>query len=148
MKAILGTVGMIVLAAVLVVAAAGGATYFAVRSAIAKPAAPVPQKTAKVQLKPLTEQEFLTNLSDPSGRRVIHIKVEVMVDDDKTVTALNAKSAAIRDQILRILHGTTVQDLANEDGLDNLKQQIVNRLNATVAEGKIKDLYFTDYAVQ
>ncbi|MHB9145599.1 MAG: flagellar basal body-associated FliL family protein [Symbiobacteriia bacterium] len=148
MKAVISKVGLIILAAVLIVGAASGATYFAVRTALGKPAEAAAKPAAKVQLKALQAQEFLTNLADPSGRAVIHIKVEMMVEDDKIVTKLNADTAAIRDQVLRILRSKSVSDLSGEAGFDNLENEIKNRLNVAVADGKIRELYLTDFAVQ
>lgn len=148
MKAMLGKVGMIAMVALVVVIAAGGATYFAVRTAMDKPAEATPAKTAKTDFKPLEAGEFLTNLADPGGRRVIHVKIELMVSDDKAVTKLKDEASAIRDQILRVLRNKTVADLAGEDGMDNLANEIVNRLNVTVADGQVRELYFTDIAIQ
>lgn len=147
MKALIGKVGLIILAAVVVVAAAGGAAYFAVRSAMVKPAE-TPAKVEKQALKPVEVGEFLTNLADPGGRRVVHVKIEIRVANDKMATKLQEDGSAIRDQVLRILRSKTVTDLAGEDGMDNLAHEIMNRLNVTVAEGQIRELYFTDIAIQ
>ncbi len=147
MKALIGKVGLIILAAVVIVAAAGGAAYFAVRSAMGKPAE-APAKVEKQTMKPVEIGEFLTNLADPGGRRVIHVKIEIRVADDKTATKLKEDQSAIRDQVLRILRSKTVTDLAGEDGMDNLANEIMNRLNVTVAGGQIRELYFTDIAIQ
>lgn len=147
MKALIGRVGLIVLAAVVVVAAAGGAAYIAVRTAMGKPAEP-PAQVDKKSLKPVDIGEFLTNLADPGGRRVIHLKIEIRVDDDKVAAQLKEEESAIRDQVLRVLRGKTVADLAGEDGMDQLADEIMNRLNVTVADGRIRELFFTDIAIQ
>ena len=138
---------LILVAGIVLVAGAGGAAYFAVMKALGQP--PSAAKSAKKEsYKPFDAGEYITNLADPGGRKIIRIKIELEVADAKAVEELGKSSSSVRDQVLRILRSKTVGDLAGEEGMEDLKKEIINRLNIKIANGKVVDLNFPEFAVQ
>ncbi|MCL5045845.1 MAG: flagellar basal body-associated FliL family protein [Actinobacteria bacterium] len=138
---------LILVVVIVLVAGAGGAAYFAVMKAIGQPPSAT-KNTKKESSKPFDAGEYITNLADPGGRKIIRIKIELEMAGAKDVEEMGKNGSAVRDQILRILRSKTVGDLAGEEGMEDLKREIINRLNVKVANGKVIDLHFPEFAVQ
>jgi flagellar FliL protein len=96
-----------------------------------------------------TMDKFTVNL-DGEPRRVIRLEVNLeMLNKDGFEEVINTDNRAkARDKIVQILNGKTFADLESIQGKLFLKDQIATEINAFLREGVVKDIYFTEFAVQ
>ncbi|WP_027177051.1 flagellar basal body-associated FliL family protein [Desulfovibrio aminophilus] len=150
-----GLIKWIILAVLLL--ALGGGGFFAYKKFLAKPPADPAQaeqtqaegqgKDGK-EAKPAEGQVvslpvFLVNLADPLGRRYLKLAMDV---EAKAEIAKN--EAKIKDALLLLLSSKTYQELSTLDAKIQLKQDIVQRLNLILGNGKVVQVYFTDMVIQ
>ena len=84
--------------------------------------------------------QFIVNLLSESGSRYLKTKVDLELSAD-TLTL-------IRDIVVSTLSSKTYEEVSTQKGKNRLKDEIVDRLNEVLADGHIKNIYFTDFVVQ
>jgi flagellar FliL protein len=96
-----------------------------------------------------TMDKFTVNL-EGEPRRVIRLEVNLeMLNKDGFEEIINTDNRAkARDRIVQVLNSKTFADLETIQGKLFLKDQIATELNALLHEGVVKDIYFTEFAVQ
>lgn len=91
--------------------------------------------------------EFVTNLAG-DGKRFIKIQIDVETESEEAGKELMAKSSQMRDQVLLVLRSKTAGDLSGPDGMKRLGQDILDKANQILTQGKALAIYFTDFAIQ
>ncbi len=91
---------------------------------------------------------FLVNLADPLGRRYLKLSMDVEVVDDAAKADVAKNEAKIKDALLLLLSSKTYQELSTLDAKIQLKQDIVQRLNLILGNGKVIQVYFTEMVIQ
>lgn len=96
-----------------------------------------------------TMDKFTVNL-DGEPRRVIRLEVNLeMLNKDGFEEIINTDNRAkSRDKIVQILNSKTFAELETIQGKLFLKDQIATELNAILKEGVVKNIFFTEFAVQ
>lgn len=91
---------------------------------------------------------FTVNLLSESGRRYLKVEMNLELDGEELSPELDTKKAIFRDIIIRILSSKSLEEISTIKGKEKLKEQIVNELNMRLKDGKVKNIYFTDFVVQ
>lgn len=91
---------------------------------------------------------FTVNLLSESGRRYLKVEMNLELEGEELALELETKKPVLRDVIIRILSGKSLEEISTIKGKETLKEEIVNDLNQRVKDGKIKNVYFTDFVVQ
>ena len=91
---------------------------------------------------------FLVNLADPLGRRYLKLSMDVEVVDEAAKADVAKNEAKIKDALLLLLSSKTYQELSTLDAKIQLKQDIVQRLNLILGNGKVIQVYFTEMVIQ
>ncbi|WP_169975043.1 MULTISPECIES: flagellar basal body-associated protein FliL [unclassified Campylobacter] len=92
--------------------------------------------------------QFIVNLLSESGSRFLKTKVDLELNNEALTPEIDKKKSLIRDIIIRTLSSKTFEEVSTIKGKDRLKDEIVDRLNEVLADGHIKNIYFTDFVVQ
>jgi flagellar basal body-associated protein FliL len=92
--------------------------------------------------------EFVTNLSGQDNRRFVRIQIDVETESEEAGKELIARTSQMRDQVLLVLRAKTVTDLSGPDGMRQLSQDIMDRLNQILSSGKALAIYFVEFAIQ
>lgn len=129
-------------------AAVFGATMFFIYKIM-----PVKEKYTKVMagtevkyLMPLGD-EILVNLADPVKQRYVKINFTLVLDTEKTQTEVEKRKAQVRDIVISICRTKTSEELREKEGNNNLRNEILTAINAILPEGKVIDIFFTDFIV-
>jgi flagellar FliL protein len=93
-------------------------------------------------------ESFIVNLNDLGGRRMLKLTMSVDADNKDLADEINAKMPQFRDTILLLLSSIQSDDVSSLDGKQRLKNQMLNRMNPNLTQGKIRDLYFLEMVVQ
>jgi len=99
--------------------------------------------------KMVTLEKFTVNLSTPGSVSpkfaVVSISVEVPTDD--TESEVTSKMPQVRNTIIDLFNSKRPGDLATAEGRDYLKDEIKNSLNSFLVTGKVKGVFFTNFAL-
>ena len=91
---------------------------------------------------------FTVNLKSDSGRRYLKVTLSLEIEGEELSLELDAKTAVLRDRIIRILTSKTLEEISSKKGKAKVTQQIVDTLNSMIVDGSIKDIYFTEFVIQ
>jgi len=91
---------------------------------------------------------FTVNLKSDAGRRYLKVTLSLELEGEELSLELDAKSAVLRDRIIRILTSKTLEEISSKKGKQKVSEQIVNTLNAMISDGEIKGIYFTEFVIQ
>lgn len=100
-----------------------------------------------VSAKTFGLDEFLVNLADEDGKRYLKVKVFLGYDNKKLDTELEEKKPILRDAVISVLRSKKSTDITSK-GIDNIKMEIIQRINATLEKGQLNNVYFNDLLVQ
>lgn len=94
-----------------------------------------------------TMDPFVVNLNG-YPKRIIKAELNLVLLDRVGFEHTVRLGSKARDSVVRILNGKTFSDLETVQGKLFLKDEIVTQLNALLAEGVIKDVYFSEFIVK
>ncbi len=92
--------------------------------------------------------QFVVNLLSEGGSRYLKVKLDIELDKPELSAELDKKKPLIRDIIIRVLSSKTFEEVSTMKGKDRLKDEIVSKINEILADGQIKNIFFTDFVVQ
>ena len=93
-------------------------------------------------------ETFTVNLLSESGRRYLKVEMNLEMGGEELSPELEEKKPVFRDIIIRILSSKSLEEISTVKGKEKLKGEIVNEINLHLKDGKVKNVYFTDFVVQ
>lgn len=98
------------------------------------------------EIKPIIPLEtFVVNLSGSRGRRVAKVNVELEVSSAEAKKEVERRQAQIRDIIILLLSSKTHETVSSIEGKDALRSEVKERINSLLSEGRIENIYFTEF---
>ncbi len=91
---------------------------------------------------------FTVNLKSDAGRRYLKVTMSLELEGEELSLELDAKSAVLRDRIIRILTSKTLEEISSKKGKAKVETQIMDTLNSMISDGRIKGIYFTEFVIQ
>ena len=91
---------------------------------------------------------FTVNLKSDAGRRYLKVTLSLELEGEELSLELDAKTAVLRDRIIRILTSKTLEEISSKKGKQKVTQQMMNTLNSMISDGQIKGIYFTEFVIQ
>lgn len=91
---------------------------------------------------------FTVNLKSDSGRRYLKVTMSLELEGEELSLELDAKTAVIRDRVIRILSSKTLEEISSKKGKGKVSVQVMDTLNAMISDGQIKGIYFTEFVIQ
>ncbi|MEA5114709.1 MAG: flagellar basal body-associated FliL family protein [Geobacteraceae bacterium] len=138
---------MIIIAVAVVIAVGGTVAFFMFAGGGHKKESEVKtENKAASAIFPL--EPFIVNIYDGQELRYLRVKVELEVSNEEAKSELTAKQAQMRDTILVLLTTKTMLDIRDQQGKNQLRQEIFNAVGRIVSPGKVLKVYFTDFVVQ
>jgi flagellar basal body-associated protein FliL len=95
--------------------------------------------------------EILVNLCDEGGKRFFKVDLYLGYDSKKKKEMdmeLEEKKPIIRDAINGVLRSKKSTDLSTHENIENLKKEIITRINPYFENGKVSNIYFNNILVQ
>ncbi|MEO0498089.1 MAG: flagellar basal body-associated FliL family protein [Pseudomonadota bacterium] len=92
---------------------------------------------------------LMVNLND-GGRKSTYLKLAISLEVDKasTATTLEDQLPRIIDNFQLYLRQLRMEDLSGSAGMFRLKEELLRRVNQTVAPAKVNDVLFKEILVQ
>jgi flagellar FliL protein len=93
--------------------------------------------------------EFLVNLNSTNSR-VSFLKMSVTLElrDQAAIAKVEANKPRIMDTFNTYLRELRASDVQGSAGIYRLRDELMTRLNATIEEGLVKDILFSEIIVQ
>ena len=91
---------------------------------------------------------FVVNLNEAGGKRYLKSKVEIEYVGDNVRLELANRLPQLRDVILLHLSSKSLDEIRSVDGKIELKNALIKRINQVMKQGKIRNLYFTQFVIQ
>lgn len=93
--------------------------------------------------------EFLVNLSTGSGKTsFLKMTVTLELKNEASRQVMDANKPRVLDTFNVYLRELRPSDLAGSAGSYRLKEELTRRINATVEEGIVKDILFSEFIIQ
>jgi flagellar FliL protein len=91
---------------------------------------------------------FIANLSDEGGGRYLKATLQVEFVGAAAPADFDARSPQIRDSVLTLLTSRSFDDIRTPDGKQNLREEVIARLNQVLQRDAVRSIYFTEFIVQ
>lgn len=103
--------------------------------------------TGIVSGRTYSADDFLVNLADADGKRYLKVKVYLGYENKKMDKELDTKKPMIRDSINSVLRSKKAADFTDK-GTEDMKKELLQRLNPLFTNGQLDNIYFYDIIVQ
>ncbi len=99
--------------------------------------------------KMVTLDQFTVNLSTPGSinPKYVRVNISLEVPTDDVENEINLKMPEVRNAVIDLFNSKKPADLATADERDYLKEEIKNALNSFLVNGKVKAVFFTNFAI-
>jgi len=110
---------------------------------------PTARSTNMLSIGPIYPMDqFIVNLLSDSGSRYLKVTLDIELDNNKLAVEMDTKRSLVRDIIIRTLSAKTYEEISTLKGKERLKDEIVSKLNEVLADGRVRNIFFTDFVVQ
>lgn len=92
--------------------------------------------------------DLVVNPAESGGRRYLVLEVALETTNQKLLEEVKSKEIWVRDAIITLLTKKTAEELIELTVRTKLKKEILDVLNARMAEGEFDRLYFKKYLLQ
>ena len=93
-------------------------------------------------------EPFIVNLSDNEGDRFIKVVMQLELSDQKLAEEFRMLTPRLRDMMLDLLSSKTYREMMDPIGKQRLRDEIVMRMNMQATQGKVLNVYFTEFVIQ
>jgi flagellar FliL protein len=93
-------------------------------------------------------EDLVVNLADPSGRRFVRVNLTIVTDAEETQEEIVRRKPQIRDAVIKILRTKTVDKIREEEGILNIRNEIITAITDMLPFGQVIDVFFTEFVYQ
>ncbi len=93
-------------------------------------------------------EPFIVNLADTTKVRYLKTTIKLDLISEKYVEDMNAHLPKVRDTLLLLLSSKEFAAIRSVEGKMELRDEILQRVNAVFNNNKVKMAYFTDFVTQ
>ena len=134
---------------IILLAVAGGGAYFFLFAKKDKKEEKAPRVAPpEVGIMYKLEPAFIVNLADPEATVYARISITLEVANQKVLQEVHKKEPVIRDAIIEIVSSKTSSELRTPEGREELKLEILKRINTILSKGGVRNVYFTEFVIQ
>ncbi|WP_461831581.1 flagellar basal body-associated FliL family protein [Aquifex sp.] len=134
---------------IILLAVAGGGAYFFLFAKKDKKEEKAPRVAPpEVGIMYKLEPAFIVNLADPEATVYARISITLEVANQQVLQEVHKKEPVIRDAIIEIVSSKTSSELRTPEGREELKLEILKRINTILSKGGVRNVYFTEFVIQ
>ncbi len=93
-------------------------------------------------------EPFIANLADDGGRRYLKATFQVDFGTTEVPAAMQARLPQTRDLLLTLFTSKTFDEIRTPEGKQQLREEIIARVNQVLDRDLAKAVYFTEFIVQ
>ncbi|GEM_PF-2026536 len=91
---------------------------------------------------------ILVNLNEPGGSRMLKVSLTLEFKDVKFKDILKKRDSQIRSEILIYLSGLNFSQTVGVSQKENILKTLKKKINQVSVEGKIRNIFFSEFVVQ
>ena len=91
---------------------------------------------------------FVVNLNDPKSQRYLKVTMQVEFFGDDPPERFSTRRPQIRDLVLTLLSSKGVADVRTIEGKQQLRDEVIARINRVIDDDVVKAIYFAEFIVQ
>lgn len=91
---------------------------------------------------------LIVNLMSEGGSRYAKFSVALELDAQELAPEMLAKKALVTDILITVVSSKTAEELMNIKGKEAVKNEIMEKVNERLKDGRVKNVYFTNFVVQ
>lgn len=96
----------------------------------------------------LALEPFIANLADDGGRRYLKATFQIDFGTPEVPAAMTARLPQTRDLLLTLFTSKTFDEIRTPEGKQQLREEIIARVNQVLDRDLAKAVYFTEFIVQ
>jgi flagellar FliL protein len=93
-------------------------------------------------------ENLVVNPAGTQGTRFLIVSLTIIPDNAATLARLTERDAEIRDTLLQVLAGKTIQDLSDLTQRESVKEEIRAAAEGVVKPGKIRRIFMPQFVLQ
>jgi flagellar FliL protein len=93
-------------------------------------------------------ETFIANLADEGGSRYLKATFQIEFLGAAVPADVAGRMPQIRDLLLTLLSSKTFEDVRTPEGKQQLREEIIARVNQVLDRDAVKAVYFTEFIVQ
>jgi len=107
------------------------------------------EKSGELTMGPVfTLEPFVVNLGDPEGNRFLRTKISLELQNEELIEKMDKFRFPVRDSILTILSAKQYKDINTVQGKQQLRTEIVTRVEGLLGKESVKNVYFSDFVAE
>lgn len=91
---------------------------------------------------------FIVQVRAPDGDRYAHLTIEVEIGGEADKAAFQSRMPRIRDGVISYLADRTEDELRGSEGLTQVKEALVKKLDEIVPGHRVRGLFITEFIIQ
>jgi len=94
-------------------------------------------------------EELILNVN-AEDRKVHYVKLKLSVEiiPEKAEEEAKKRIPEFRDLVINIVTAKTVEKIAQKEGKDSIRREIITQVNKIFTSGRVKNVFFEDFLVQ
>ena len=96
----------------------------------------------------LALEPFIANLADDGGRRYLKATFQIDFGSAEVPAAMQARLPQTRDLLLTLFTSKTFEEIRTPEGKQQLREEIIARVNQVLDRDLARAVYFTEFIVQ
>lgn len=92
--------------------------------------------------------QFIVNLYNEGSSRYLKCTINFELSIPELSAEMDSKKPLVRDIVIKTLSAKTYEEISTIRGKENLKDEIAMKVNQVLSDGKINNLFFTDFVIQ
>jgi len=131
----------------LLIGGGGAGAYFFVfhKKSEAKKAVPVAPEKPGIMYD---LGSFLVNLADKNANTYAKISITIELSNQKVQEEVVKRLPIIKDAVINLLSSKTYNEIRTPEGKEELRLELIKRINAILVTGGVQNIYFTQFIVQ
>lgn len=90
----------------------------------------------------------VVNIANTGATRYLRAGISFELQDKTTVAELTERDPQITDLVIMVLSVKELEDLVDFSGKNQIRKEIIEKVNTLLQSGKIKNAYFTEFVIQ
>lgn len=92
--------------------------------------------------------KVLVNVSGTAGTRYLLASLTLVGNNTELKEAVDKSDAQLRDVASSVLATKTIADLDKPGSRNLIRTELISAFNGVLGEGRVKEIYFTEFAIQ
>jgi len=111
----------------------------------------VPGDNAQAKPKPTPSYSLgamVVNVAETDGRRYLKAAIEVEPNGSKSLKEIESRRSQLVDLSIGLLGSKGLRDVTTIEGREQIKKELLGRMNAELGGEKVSRIYFVEFVVQ